>query len=147
MANVKIRIGALENKTSYNRDYLYKDVNSDLRLNGNKTDIITNDDVNAVFGSLKNLFSYSPGERILEPSYGINFTDLLYEPMTESTASSIGMEIFNGIKKWEPRVTIDNINVYPDYDDNTYYITLYFKIKGISTNKPIQFTYELSRNL
>lgn len=147
MANVKVKIGTLENPTDSIRDYLYMDINSDLRINKNRTDIINNSDINAVFGSLKNLFDYSPGERILEPEFGISFKDLLYEPMNDNTANSIGMLIFNGIKKWEPRILIDNINVYPDFDDNTYYITLQFKIKGISVNKPIVFTYDLKRTL
>lgn len=146
MANLKVRIGTLANNGN-NRNYVYRDINSNLLLNSNKTDVITNDDVNAVLGSIKNIFDYKPGERILEPEFGMNFGGLLYEPMNEKTANSLGLTIHNTLKRWEPRINIGEIDVIPDYDDNTYYITVNFTIKSIITNKKYQFNYALRHSL
>lgn len=146
MANLKVRIGTLSNSGS-NRNYVYRDMNSNLLLNSNKTDIVTNDDVNAVFGSIKNIFDYKPGERILEPEFGMNFGGLLYEPMNENTANSLGLTIHNTLKRWEPRIILGTIDVIPDFDDNTYYITVNFSIKAVKTNENYQFNYALRRSL
>lgn len=146
MANLKVRIGTLSNSGS-NRDYVYRDINSNLLLNSNKTDVVTNDDVNAVFGSIKNIFDYKPGERILEPEFGMNFGGLLYEPMNENTANTLGMTIHNTLKRWEPRIILGPIDIVPDFDDNTYYITVNFSIKSVKTNENYQFNYALRRSL
>lgn len=146
MANLTVRIGTLNNNGK-NRNYVYRDMNSNLLLNSNKTDVITNDDVNAVFGSIKNIFDYKPGERILEPEFGMNFGGLLYEPMSEKTANSLGLTIHNTLKRWEPRINLGEIDVIPDFDDNTYYVTVNFTIKSVRTIKNQQFNYALRRSL
>lgn len=146
MANLTVRIGTLNNNGK-NRNYVYRDMNSNLLLNSNKTDVITNDDVNAVFGSIKNIFDYKPGERILEPEFGMNFGGLLYEPMSEKTANSLGLLIHNTLKRWETRINLGNIDIIPDYDDNTYYITINFTIKSIANKNNYKFNYALRRSL
>ena len=60
MANVKVVISdstISEVDSTQTKDYLYQDVTSNLLLNSNKTDIIVNHDINAIFGSLKNIFT------------------------------------------------------------------------------------------
>lgn len=146
MANMTLRIGSSVNQGS-NRDYVYNDVNSSFKQNGNKTNTITNLDASAVLGALKNLFEYSPGERVLEPDFGMDFSGLLYEPMNRKTAEAIGYKIYNSVKEWEPRLRIISINVEPDEDDNTYYVTMNFTIDNLSVDSSYQFTYELMRNL
>ncbi len=148
MANVTFNFGSLitsENQKA--RSNVYSDLNSELTANANKTNIIRNNDANSVLGSLKNLFTFKPGERILEPEYGLNLSEFLYQQMNDKTAQSIGLKIFNGIKKWEPRVSIRNINVYPDYDDNTYYITIKFTIARLSNEKEYEFNHALRKSL
>jgi phage baseplate assembly protein W len=146
MANIRINLSGL-NDTKEVHPYLYRDMNSNIADNSNKTDIITNDDINAIFGSLKNLFIYSPGQRILNPPYGLNFNSVLYEPMNNKTADAIGMLIFNGIKKWEPRVTVQDVQIDPDIDNHTYYITITFTVNGLGQNRTFQFTHELYQKL
>ena len=145
MANVKININSSNNTAVIQRDYLYRDLNTNLLKNDNKTDIKTNDDITAIFGSLQNLFSYTPGERMLEPEFGMDFRKILYSQMNEKTANALGVYVYNKIKEWETRINISSIDITPDYDDNTYYITVYFTVKGIKTEKDIEFTYSLSK--
>lgn len=145
MANVVLKLSSL-NSTPIKRDYLYRDMNSDIALNSNKTDVVTNDNVYAIFGSLKNIFDYMPGQRILNPLFGLNFNSLLYEPMSEKTAKAIGMIIYNGLKDWETRISVNSIDIKPDYDDHTYYLDISFKIHGLG-DKNYFFTYEIRQKL
>lgn len=150
MANVKVVISdstISEVDSTQTKDYLYQDITSNLLLNSNKTDIIVNHDINAIFGSLKNIFTYTPGERPMLPSFGLDLRGLLYEPMNEHTANSIGMAVYNAIIAWEPRITVNNINVTADYDDNTYYVTVNFTCPRIGIEEPQQFTYQLRKTV
>lgn len=146
MGNVKLRIGAISNPTTKNRDYVYNDINSNLLANSNKTDIRNNSDADAVLGSIKNLFMYKPGQRILTPEYGMDFSNLIYQPMNDKTAEAIGITIQNALKKWEPRVIISRIDIDPDYEDNTYYVKVSFRIRNLVT-KEYQFTEAIRRSL
>ena len=146
MGNVKLRIGAISNPTTKNRDYVYNDINSNLLANSNKTDMRNNSDADAVLGSIKNLFMYKPGQRILTPEYGMDFSNLIYQPMNDKTAEAIGITIQNALKKWEPRVIISRIDIDPDYEDNTYYVKVSFRIRNLVT-KEYQFTEAIRRSL
>lgn len=146
MGNVKLRIGAISNPTTKNRDYVYNDINSNLLANSNKTDTRNNSDADAVLGSIKNLFMYKPGQRILTPEYGMDFSNLIYQPMNDKTAEAIGITIQNALKKWEPRVIISRIDIDPDYEDNTYYVKVSFRIRNLVT-KEYQFTEAIRRSL
>lgn len=152
MATKKIKISdAITSQTtnadSGKRANLYIDINKQLVTNTNKTDITTNTDVAAIMGSIKNILTYSPGERILRPNFGFDARELLYEQMSDKIAQSIGMKIYNAIKKWEPRIAISNVNVAPDYNDNCYYVTITFVIDGIQMNKPVTFSTALYQTL
>lgn len=147
MANVVLRVGTLNNPSKGARDYVYSDINSNLLKNANKTDVLTNIDENAVFGSINNLFNYTPGQRMLLPTYGMDLSSLLYEPMNTKTAESLGVAIQNALTRWEPRAVIKEIEVTPDYDDNTYYIVIKFRIKNLNKNKEFQLTKAVQKRL
>lgn len=42
--------------------------------------------VDAVYNSLRNLFTWQPGERILDPAYGSNLRQYLYQGITDITS-------------------------------------------------------------
>ena len=142
MANIKIQLGNYS-YTNTQKDYVYQDINSDFNINSNATDLLPNQDLMAIFSSLKNIFDYTPGERILKPNFGLNLRGLLYEPMNEHTANSIGMCIYNAINTWEPRISIINIEISPNVEDHTYYVVVKFKATQLQINEEQQFTYNL----
>lgn len=93
-----------------------------------------NINIKAVQNSLDNIFSWIPGERILNPEFGNNLYKYLYEGITEYTEELIVAEIKNCVLKWEPRVSI--INVYnvstvQDTEDNTIVLDIEYYINGL----------------
>lgn len=100
-------------------------------------------DSRAVINSVRNLLSTNFYERPWQPSLGSNMNALLFEPMTGITASNLSDEITNVINNYEPRVSIDYINVAPDEPNNGYNVTLSFFI-GNNT-QPTQITVFLER--
>ncbi len=87
-------------------------------------DIKISYDVEAIFNSLHALFNTSPGQRLLLPEYGLDLRRLLFRPITDHTARSIGNALRDGIEKWEPRVIIEGVSIQPDPDEHTYFVSL-----------------------
>lgn len=107
-----------------------------------------NINVRAVQNALDNIFSWIPGERILNPEFGNNLYKYLYEGITEYNQEMIVAEINNCVTKWEPRVVIKNIkNVsnISDTEDNTVILNIEYIIKGLE-GTIYNINYEFNRN-
>jgi len=112
----------------------YTDLRLDLRLNYTldpkleskdiTKDIEVSFDVEAVKNSLFNLFTTSPGQKILNPVFGLNLYQFLFTGITDDNARAMGETILTGIQKYEPRVDVVKIYVFPDPDNQTYEIGL-----------------------
>lgn len=131
----RINLNILQNvNTERNNSAVYTDLNLDLTLGLTYndqlvkklqiTDIQVDNNLGAVYNSIANIISTSPGQKPLNPIFGIGFGDLLFLPVSEDRAHIIGTAIFTGIQKFEPRVNINNINVTADIEQQQYIITL-----------------------
>jgi phage baseplate assembly protein W len=107
-----------------------------------------NINVKAVQNSIDNIFSWTPGERILNPEFGNKLYKYLYEGITPYNEELIVAEIKNCVLRWEPRVTITkvtNVSNISDTEDNAIILNIEYNIKGLEGiifNK----TYTFNRN-
>ena len=97
-----------------------------------KTDLRTSIDEGAILNSLKNIFTTTPGEKLLNPTFGLSLYQWLFQPADEFTAREIGEAIVEGIERYEPRVIIKNVNVKVQEEDNQYTIELVLTIPTLS---------------
>ena len=75
-------------------------------------------DVDAVKNAVHNIFTWIPGERILDPEFGNKVRTYLYEGITEFSSEQIIAEINHAVQKYEPRATIDSVQRIDNTDDN-----------------------------
>lgn len=140
---IKINVG--RDRVAEKQDSVrYKDLFLDLEemsnssknffSNDTKIDIKSSDDESAIVNSIRNIFSTTPGERILEPGFGLNLKQWLFEPLDEFTAQDIGETIVNGIKRFEPRVTVKNVNIDINYEQHEYNIQLVLSVPALNIN-------------
>jgi hypothetical protein len=61
--------------------------------------------------SLTILLSTTPGERIMQPAYGCRLKMMLFESVNESTVTEIKDVIERAVLFFEPRITLENIEV------------------------------------
>ena len=61
--------------------------------------------------SLWILFSTSPGERVMQPSYGCRLQGMVFESINQSTITEIKDIIERAILFFEPRITLEEIDV------------------------------------
>lgn len=91
-------------------------------------------DANAVKNSIKQIFTWIPGERILNPEFGSKLRLLLYEQITDENHEKIISEIQHCITEWEPRVKlidVSKITTVDDIEENTVHIQIKYRIKGL----------------
>ena len=130
------------NKFPKERDYTYKDLEVDLSIDYTKTnplnnfkeqkDIAVDYDVAAIKNSIFNIFTTIPGQKILNPTFGLNLLYYLFTGITAENARMLGDTILKGITKFEPRVTVDNINITTDYDNQQYTIDLFLSVPSLN---------------
>lgn len=140
--------------TQTERRHTYRDLHLDLSETedprGNsiygktsKRDLQTSTDEGAIMNSLRNLFTTNPGEKILDPTFGLNLTRWLFQPLDEFVAQEIGEAIVEGIERYEPRVSIKNVVVNIDQERNQYDLKLVLTIPSLNI---IDKTYEAILN-
>ena len=121
-----------------NSPFVYQDLHLDFAVDStynnalgskiSKNDIQTAYDEDAIKNSLRNLFNTKPGQRFLFPLYGLDMNQFLFENITPSNARLIGEKIVSSIGNYEPRVTVLNVDVQSDPDNNQYNITIIVRI-------------------
>lgn len=130
--------------TQTEKQIKYRDVFLDLDVEGatkkthfakdTKTDLKTSVDEGAIVNSIRNIFSTSPGERVLEPDFGLNLKQWLFQPLDDFTAREIGETILQGIERYEPRVSVNNINVNTSPEKHEYLIQLVLTVPSLNIN-------------
>jgi len=130
------------NKFPKERNYTYKDLEVDLKIDYTKTnplnnykeqkDIVVDNDVNAIKNSIFNIFTTIPGQKLLNPTFGLNLFYYLFTGITSENARMLGDTILKGITKFEPRVKVDNINITTDYDNQQYTIDLFLSVPSLN---------------
>lgn len=93
-------------------------------------------DVEAVKNAVKNIFTFLPGERVLEPGFGNKLYELLYSPINKFTKEQIALEIKSAFSMWEPRAVLDaivDLSELADQEDNTVRFKIVWHVDGFET--------------
>jgi phage baseplate assembly protein W len=119
MANIKLQ--SLQQQKKPISTFTYSDLHLDLLFGYTKnnellkqtevTDLLLDYDYAAIKNSLFNLFTTIPGQKLLNPLFGLNLIQYIFEPCNKETAERIGETIYEGILRFEPRVEVKKINV------------------------------------
>lgn len=97
--------------------------------------------VRAVQNSLHNIFSWLPGERILNPEFGNTLYKYLYSGITDYNTEQIIAEIQHCISEYEPRVSINqivNVSTVEDTENNTIHLEIIYSIPTLNEQ---QYSY------
>ena len=131
-------------QTAKSSGFLYKDLAMDILVGSvdnpelyalkNNSDLASLYDVKSVLNSVKNILITSPGEKLLNPTFGINLYMYLFEPISETRGFFIGTDLYNGITSQEPRVTVDFIRVIADIEEQQYDINIQLSIPSLNIN-------------
>lgn len=94
--------------------------------------------------SLFILFSTSPGERIMNPHYGCDLNKMVFEKISDSLRSSIISTVSNAILHFEPRITVENVEVIVvSHEDGLLHIMVDYTIIQTNSRRNIVYPYYL----
>ena len=150
-----IRANILEPIEECKDNVIYNDIDLDMsvgKLNTNKLseketdkDLNTSTNFQAVKNSIINLFSTSPGQKILEPEYGLSFGDLLFLPVSKKRGQIIGDVIYKGVRRFETRINLIELNIVAVPDQQSYEIDMEINIPEFDNN-PLNLKGALSKS-
>ena len=83
------------------------------------------------------------GEVPFDPLFGSGINHLLFEKMSVITERLISDEIVSALENHEPRIEINNIELFPDYDNNLYELDLEYKIVYLDVVETVQIDIQL----
>jgi len=83
--------------------------------------------------NLKNLFLTNPGERMMDPAFGIGLKKFLFEQNLDSTYSKIRTAALQQTKKYMPFVNLSDIRITTDsVDSNIIYVAVFYLITPLN---------------
>ena len=124
------------------KGYLYKDIafdllpafsyNSQLNRKEYLKDVQALYDVEAVKNSIRNAFLTSPGQKILNPTFGVDLRRYLFEPVDVFTEELIEDSIKVLLPLAEPRISVVNVKVSGDPDAQQYNVELQIDVPTLN---------------
>lgn len=122
---------------------IFSDFLSDFSRHPATHDLLRVTNEKSVLNSLRKIIKTNNYEIPYRPDFGANIYHYLFEPFTAITLNELESDIRNAINRYEPRVTILDINTNGRPDDNAIDITLTVSIR--TSPDPIVFTTTLTR--
>ena len=120
----------------------FKDLAISFNANPSTGDFGVVKNENAIKQSVRNLILTMFGERPFQPSIGSRVKLLLFEPWDPFAVDTIKSEIFNVIKRLEPRVRCTGVGLRDESDINSVHISIDYTIVGQQEVQNIDFLLE-----
>ena len=124
----------------------FKDISMTFQSNPLNGDLIAIKNENAIARSIRNIVFTLPGEKFFNPEFGSRVTSILFENIDNITASAIVDEITQSINNYEQRVRLIDVEADPDFDNNSYDVTIKYEIIGADVpQQQLQFVLQPNR--
>jgi phage baseplate assembly protein W len=127
------------------RNVRYSDLSINFGKNPFNSDVNRITEVDSVKRAIKSLVLTNRYERLLDPQIGGNIRALLFEPISALTTTVLEDYITDTIKNYEPRAILDSVVATPDYDRNSYEVTIQFRINSVEQPQVLSVALERVR--
>ncbi len=95
-----------------------------------------------VVESIRLILGTAPGERPARPDFGCAIHDLVFAPADASTAGQIAFQVRASLERWEPRITVDDVQVdFGEAENGTLYIGIHYRIRGSNDPRNLVFPF------
>jgi len=84
--------------------------------------------------NLKNLLLTTKGERYMQPNFGTNITDMLFENNTIDAREILTDTLTEDIEYWLPYITVNDVELISSPDMHSLTIRLHFRITTVGAN-------------
>jgi phage baseplate assembly protein W len=138
-------------KETIPNQYVYTDLHLDLTIDNNvgnglnpvqSKDITVDYDSNAIRNSLYNIFTTRKGQKILDPNFGGSLDQYLFESVSNVKAKILGDSIVQAVSQYEPRVSVENVQVMPIPDENQYHVIFVYAVLNIGRIETFKINFQ-----
>ena len=93
--------------------------------------------------NFKNLVLTSPGERIMDPEFGVGIRSYLFENNSVQTQGRIDARVRSQVQKYLPYINIEsiqfnNIDVNPNVSENFLGVRILYRIKKLAISDVLE---------
>jgi len=97
---------------------------------------------NDIDASLRMVLITAPGERLMRPRFGCRIWDLLFEPINANTIGLMAEAVREAVSQWEPRVTLEDVQIEPDPRDNArVLINLKYRVRTTNDQRNLVYPF------
>jgi phage baseplate assembly protein W len=92
------------------------------------------------------ILSTAPGERVMRPDFGCGVHQYVFAPNNSRTAGLVASVVKDSLLRWEPRINLNNVKVYPDWDNPTVLlIDIDYTVRSTDTRYNLVYPFYLER--
>ena len=93
-------------------------------------------------GAIRLILGTSPGERPMRPEFGCRIHEYLFASADGETASAIGAAVRAALRRWEPRIDVEDVVVTIDrLNPALLYIDIRYVIKATNDRRNLVFPF------
>ena len=111
----------------------YADLDLFFGKKSSNSDVSEVTDIQAVKRSIRNLVLLNTYEKPFHPEISSGVRDMLFELMTPVSAAILARKIQDVIENFEPRARLVGVRSIPDYDRNSYTVSIEFYVVNTPT--------------
>jgi hypothetical protein len=92
--------------------------------------------------AIRLILGTSPGERPMRPEFGCRIHEYVFSPADSATATALGNEVRSALRRWEPRIDVEDVVVTIDPRDATLlYIDIRYSIRTTNDRRNLVFPF------
>jgi phage baseplate assembly protein W len=92
--------------------------------------------------SIRLILGTAPGERPMRPEFGCRIHDEVFAEADAATAGRIAGDVRTALRRWEPRITLEEVVVTADpADPSTLYIDVRYSIRATNDRRNLVFPF------
>jgi len=94
--------------------------------------------------AIRMILSTIPGERVMRPEFGCKAKLLLFAALNAATHALLAQYVEQALKRWEPRIDLEQVNVNADPDpakEGVLLCTIEYTIKATHDRRSIVYPF------
>lgn len=91
--------------------------------------------------NLVNYLLTNKGERIMQPNYGANLREIIFEQLTNQTSDFLKKRIQDGISQNFPQVIVNEIFIVNHNDENLIQVIITYNVANFGISDEINLTF------
>lgn len=89
--------------------------------------------------SIQRILMVSPGERVMQPEFGMNLRKLLFEPLDLMLINDIKEHIIMALTQQEPRIVLQDLDFEINEEQHTISISIQYRYKRTGLEDSFNF--------